>query len=83
MPSNLPGGNDENKEKLITAAGHWVTDCRLPNYEAKVQITQHPYRSPAEDTIAILKATPSGSNVMGGKHSYILPVTEHTIESGS
>jgi hypothetical protein len=28
-------------------------------------------------------ATTSGSNVMGGKHAYILAVTEHTIESGS
>jgi len=61
--------------------GHGLQATQLQSQIANH--TQHPYRSPSEDTKAILKATPSGSKVMGGKHSYILPVTEHTNESGS
>jgi hypothetical protein len=37
------------------------------------QIAGYPIMNPkcSEDTVVLLMATPSGSNVMGGKHSYI------------
>lgn len=61
--------------------GHWLQASQL--WSQSANHTQHSYRSPSEDIIAPPMATPSGSNVIGGKQAYILAVTEHTTESGS